>query len=150
MQIKIAIGSDHRGFELKSRLIILPEISGHLIEWHDVGAYTEERSDYPLFAQKVCTLMQQKQVDFGILLCGSGIGMAIAANRFKGIFAGLICNETIASLAKEDDNVNVLVFATDFIAYPEAVRSIGAWLQATFKKGTYTERLSMIENFKLC
>lgn len=143
MTLKIAIGSDHRGFDLKQKLITAhPEYA-----WLDVGCYGHERVDYPDFAHKVCTAMFTKQATHGILLCGTGVGMSIAANRYAGMYAALCWNETVAREAKEDDNANILVLPSDFVDAAQASAIIKAWLSATFKGGNYQQRIDKIERF---
>jgi len=139
--MKIAIGSDHRGFEQKSFLISKLK---H-IEWIDVGCYSDVRSDYPVFAEKVAMEVVEKNVELGVLLCGTGIGMSIAANRYKGIYAGLVWNTEVAKRAREDDNVNILVLPSDFISLAQSVFIVEAWISATFKGGVYKKRLDMID-----
>jgi len=107
--MNIAIGADHRGYALKSA--IMRSMSD--VTWVDVGCQSKERCDYPLFAQAVAKQVQDKTVDAGILLCGSGIGMSIAANRFKNIYAALVWNVEVARLSKEHDNANVLILPAD-------------------------------------
>ena len=115
------------------------------ISWIDVGAFNEERSDYPLFAQLVCKEIVQGNAKFGVLVCGTGVGMAIAANRFRGIYAALAWNEHVARLSKEDDNANVLVLPSDFVSPEESIAMIRAWLSAKFQAGRYQQRLAMID-----
>lgn len=143
--INIAIGTDHRGFKLKEFLISQKIIGKFAITWHDVGTHNCERTDYPLFVPPVINLIDTGQVNSGILICGSGIGMSIAANRFKKIYAGLVWNATVARLAKEDDNVNVLILPSDFITCGESLDIISAWLSASFKGEIYAHRISMID-----
>lgn len=145
-EILIALGTDHRGFAAKQSLMqyeCLPD--GRKIIWHDVGTYSEERTDYPLFAQRAVALLVEKKVQYAILLCGSGIGMAIAANRVPHIYAGVVGNEDMARCAREDDNVNVLVFPADFITVEVMKQCLAVWLTATFKGGRYQERLEQID-----
>jgi ribose 5-phosphate isomerase B len=139
--MKITIGSDHRGFDLKSQII------EHFkdIKWLDVGTNSKERTDYPIFAKKVCNNILKKEADLGILLCGSGVGVGIAANRFKGIYAAVCWNAQVAQSAKADDNANVLVLPANFISKEEALAIIKAWLGAEFKGGHYQKRLEMVE-----
>src|SRR5579872_7462981 len=111
--MKIAIGTDHRGFLHKE--FITQHM--HHIEWIDVGTYDQERTDYPLFADKVVHLMHTKVVDYGILLCASGGGMAIAANRHRNIYAVVAWNEEIARQCKQEDNANILVLPSDFVSH---------------------------------
>lgn len=143
--LKIAIGTDHRGFDLKEKLIHVGELAQKKIAWTDVGTFTQDRTDYPLFAIPVCELVQKKQVDYGVLLCGTGVGMSIIANRFTGIYAGLAWNETVARLNKEDDNVNIVIIPADFVTYESMLAIISAWLGAEFKKGRYADRIAMID-----
>lgn len=145
VKMKITLGTDHRGFVLKELLKKHTNIASLEIEWVDCGAYDAIRSDYPIFVDKVCAAMNSKSVDYGILLCGSGIGMSIAANRHPGIYAALVWNQEVARVSKEDDNANVLVLPADFISEVEMLAIVTAWLGATFKGGRYQERLAMID-----
>ena len=140
-EMKISIGSDHRGFALKEHL--KKELGD--IEWLDVGTTDESRVDYPPFAQKVCANMLSGKADLGILICGSGIGMAIAANRFNYIYASVCWNEESAQVARQDDGINVLALPSDFVSDEQAVAITRAWLSTTFKAGRYQERLDMID-----
>ncbi len=140
---KIIIASDHRGFELKEFLKL-----DSSIVWLDVGAFTAARSDYPVFALAAIKKMHEGHVDGVVLLCGSGNGMAIAANRFKGVFACVAWNADVARVAKQDDNCNVLVIPADYIQQEEITEIISSWLNATFKGGRYAERLALIDTFK--
>ena len=143
--MNIVIASDHRGFRLKAYLKQYVVGIDNPIAWIDVGADTDERSDYPLFGHKACDVMLSGQASHGILLCGSGIGMAIVANRYRGIYAGLVWNKDVAIASKQDDNTNVLVLPCDFITDEQAVEMINAWLGATFKGGHYQQRIKMID-----
>lgn len=145
MVMKIAIGSDHRGFEHKIWLTSQDNLAGNEISWIDVGADNAIRSDYPEFGFNVAKLVQSKEVDYGILLCGTGVGMSIVANRFKYVYAGLAWNETIARLNKEDDNVNVLILPADYIDFQETKNIINSWLSSKFKGGRYQSRIDMID-----
>ena len=143
--LHIAIGTDHRGFKQKELLKQMQSLAGCIIAWQDVGCMSEKRCDYPPFAQAVCKLILEKKADYGILLCGSGIGMSIAANRFSGIYAGLVWNPTIARVAREDDHINVLVLPADYLTPHEVVAITTAWLSAQEKSGRYVDRLTMID-----
>ena len=146
--IKIAIGSDHRGYEFKEYIKGVAQHPSRLIVWNDVGAYDEERSDYPEFAISAAKLFLDKEVECAILLCGTGIGMAIAANRYKGIYAGVAFTEAVAKSAKEDDNVNFLVLPADYLTDLEALACVNSWLKATFKGERYEKRIKMIDAIK--
>lgn len=139
--MKIAIGSDHRGYQLKSYLM---QIFSEYI-WLDEGSFDEQRTDYPAYAFKVCGVMQAGSVDHGILICGSGIGMAIAANRVRGIYAALCWNEAVAKVARAHDGANVLVLPADFITLEQAAAITKVWLNTTFLGGRYQERLTLID-----
>lgn len=139
--IKIAIGADHRGYELKQAL--QKEIT--TISWHDVGAHSIERTDYPLYAHAVVKELLTSNVELGILICGTGIGMSIAANRHPGIYAALAWSTGIAIRAKEEDYANILVFPSDYVTVEQAISMIKAWLAAKPKEGRYKERISMID-----
>lgn len=140
--MKIAIGSDHRGFLQKQFLIE----SLQFATWVDVGCFSQERCDFPFFAQDVAFKVQNKEVDAGILLCGTGIGMSIAANRFKGVYAALVWNVEVARLSKEHNNANVLVLPSDMLSQDQIKQMVFAWQQAVFLGGRYQERIGMIDS----
>lgn len=139
--MKISIGSDHRGYVLKSKII------EHFkeIEWLDQGTNSQDRTDYPIYAHKVCNDILLGNAELGILLCGSGVGISIAANRFKGIYAALCWNAQVAKVSKEHDGSNVLVLPADFISEQETYAAIEAWLEAKFQGGVYQKRLDMMD-----
>ncbi len=139
--MKITIGSDHRGFELK--LKIIKKFTD--IEWLDVGTDSQDRTDYPIFAKKVCNNILDGKTGLGILICGSGVGMSIAANRFENIYAALCWDERVAESAKADDNANVLVLPSDFVSDDQAFSIIKTWLSTEFKEGDYQKRLGIID-----
>ena len=146
--MKITIGSDHRGFELKEQLQSdsWQEKGVGPITWDDVGTDTgDERVDYPIFAQRVCAAVRSGAADRGIIICGSGVGAAIAANRFRGIYAALCWSPEVTRMARKHDNINVLVLPADFIAHDEAVAIIQAWIETAFLGGRYQERLEILE-----
>lgn len=139
--MKIAIGADHRGFLHKE--FIKKHISS--VEWVDVGTHNQDRTDYPIFSDKVVNLMLTHEVDLGVLICASGGGMAIAANRHKNIYAVVAWNCEVARQCKQEDNANVLVLPSDFISCEDAVAMIQEWLAQEFKGGRYAERIAMID-----
>lgn len=140
--MKIVIGADHRGFKYKQ--FIMQGMSGY--NWVDVGAFDAERSDFPLFVEKACSSIVGKQAQLGVLLCGSGVGMSIMANRFAGIYAALVWNEQVAQKAKEHNDANVLVIPADFVTEQQTVSIIQAWLAAKALNGRYKQRRAMIDN----
>jgi len=139
-KIRIAIGADHRGYELKESLKHLEQYA-----WFDVGTTSNQRTDYPLFAAVVVGMVLKGDVDCGVLICGSGSGMAIAANRHPGIYAAVAWNSDVARAIKADDNCNVLVLPSDFIDQTVATQLIDVWQKTAFKSGRYQERLFMID-----
>lgn len=147
--LRIVIGADHRGYPLKKNLITNFFCDTYEIVWIDVGAHNDERSDYPEFSTAASYQIIKQKADCGILLCGSGTGMAICANRFPTVYAGVAWNEEIARLNKEDDNVNVLVLPADFVDYEQSVRMIQSWLNAEFKHDRYEKRIAMIDAISL-
>jgi len=142
----IAIGSDHGGYKLKEK--IKKYLEEKDIEYKDYGTDSEERTDYPIYAEKVAKAIQNKEATQGILICRSGFGMTVAANKFKGIRAAAVYNEESAKFAKADDNINVLTLGADYITENEAICIIRNWLGSEFKGGKYEERLKMIEKFE--
>ena len=139
----LAIGSDHGGFKLKEEIKKYLDEKG--IEYEDFGTDSEERTDYPIYANKVAQAVQSKKFEGGILCCRSGNGMTIVANKYKGIRAGTIWNEKAALMAKADDNINVITLGGDYLSVSEAICCVRNWLGAEFKGGRYQERIEMIE-----
>lgn len=142
----IAIGSDHGGYKLKEEIKKYLEEKG--IEYKDYGTENEERTDYPIYATKVAKAIVEKECNKGILLCRSGHGMTIVANKYKGIRAASIGSEEEARLAKADDNINVITLGGDKLTISEAVCIIRMWLGTEFKGGRYQERLDMVEKIE--
>lgn len=139
----IAIGADHRGYEYKQ--LLKEQLSNYTII--DVGTDSKERCDFPVPAQAVCQAIQDGKAEYGILLCGSGIGMSIAANRFSGIYAALVWNVQLATLAKQHDNANILVIPADFVSIQEAQKMVQAWLETKFLGDRYQQRIDLIDAF---
>ena len=142
----IAIGSDHGGYRLKEEIKKYLEEVG--IEYKDYGTDSEERTDYPIYAEKVAETVQSGECENGILICKSGFGMTIVANKFKGIRAAVITDEEAAKFAKADDDVNVLTLGADYTNTSKAIVIVRNWLAAEFKGGRYEERLKMIEEIE--
>ena len=142
----IAIASDHGGYNLKEEIKkYLEEIE---LEYKDFGTYSNERTDYPIYAKKVAEAIQKKECDKGILICKSGCGMAVVANKFKGIRAGLIINEEEAKFAKADDDINVITISGNNTSIAETVKIIRMWIATAFKGGGYQERIEMINKIE--
>ncbi len=143
--MNIVIGADHRGYEHKEYIKKQLSNEKKAIEWLDVGAFDMERSDYPVFAKAVAKAMLDGKAQLGILICGSGVGMAVVANRYPKIYAALVWNEAVARVSREHDNINVLVVPSDFVSAEQSVAMIKAWLEAEFLGGRYQERLDMVD-----
>ena len=141
--MKIAIGSDHAGFEMKQELI--EYLKSKNLSVIDKGTYSAERADYPDFGHAVANVVLNKEADFGIILCGSGVGISIAANRHKGIRAALVWNAEIAALARQHNNANILALPARFISKEEAYKSIDAFLSGKFEGGRHQERIEKID-----
>ena len=142
----IAIGSDHGGFKLKEE--IKKYLDENNIKYKDYGTFDEERTDYPIYAEKVAKSIQSKECDEGILVCKSGAGMTITANKFRGIRATIGFNKEVTIASKADDDVNVLVLPSEYMTISQAVAVVRVWLATEFKGGRYEERLQMIENIE--
>lgn len=142
----IAIGSDHGGYQLKEK--IKKYLEEKDIEYKDYGTNSEERTDYPIYAKKVAEAVQSNECSCGILVCRSGYGMTVVANKFRGIRAAAIHDEESAKFAKADDDINVITLGGDYIDTNEAICIIRNWLGTEFKGGRYEERLKMINEIE--
>jgi len=143
--ITIAIGADHRGYSLKEKIKKELDVAGATIQWIDVGTHAETRTDYPIYAVAAVEKIKAGEAALGLLICGSGVGMAVAANRYPGIYAALVWNKEVARVAKQDDHTNVLVLPSDFVTPDTALSMVHAWLSATPKEGRYAKRIAMID-----
>lgn len=144
--MKIAIGSDHAGFYLKEHLKGYLERKG--ISVLDQGTEKAERCDYPDFAAKVCLLIQEEEVTQGILVCGTGIGMSMMANKFKGIRAAVVSDSFSAAATKKHNDANVLCLGERIVGTGVAEAIVDAWTEATFEGGRHKERIDKIMNFE--
>ena len=138
---KIPIASDHAGFEMKQKLI---DFFSQEFEFEDLGAYSEESVDYPDFAHKEANLIQNKTFEKGILLCGSGNGIAITANKHPGIRASICWTAEIAELARKHNDANILVIPARFIDFEEAKKCVIAFFNTEFEGGRHQNRVQKI------
>jgi ribose 5-phosphate isomerase B len=136
--MKIAIGSDHRGLELKQKVIKLVTDAGN--EYKDFGAYSEAREDYPNIAEAVGKAVVSGQFDRGILICGTGIGMCIAANKVKGIRAGLAVNEFMAIRSRQHNDANILCLGAENDE-SQLAQMVKAFLTTQFEGGRHQTRV---------
>ncbi|MDD5289488.1 MAG: ribose 5-phosphate isomerase B [Dehalococcoidales bacterium] len=141
----IAIGSDHRGLELKQRVIALLTEAGQ--EYKDFGAYTEERVDYPQIAGQVGRAVVSGKFERGILICGTGIGMCMAANKVKGIRAALAFNDFTAQRARRHNDANILCLGAenDQSQLPAMIKT---FLTTEFEGGRHQERVEMMKEME--
>ena len=147
--MNIAIGADHRGFVLKNGIKnSLTDMSGNKqISWLDVGCFSDVYCDYPIAAKHVVDAIRKGQADLGVLLCGTGVGMSIAANRFARIYAALVWTEELARMSREHDNANIIVLPADYLTLEQSSDMIRAWLTATFQGGRHQHRIDEIDLF---
>lgn len=138
----IAIGSDHRGVQVKSKLIVALENLRHVVE--DCGTQGEDSVDYPDFAKEVCRRVAERRADRGILICGTGIGMSITANKFAGVRAASCYDEVMAEMSRRHNDVNVLCLPGDLIGNRPVVDLVRVWLDTAFEGGRHERRLQKI------
>ncbi len=140
--VKIAIGSDHGGFKLKEEIKKL--LSGEAVEFKDFGTYSEDAVDYPDISYAVANAIQKGEFDRGILICGTGIGIGIAANKLPGIRAAL-CHDTFSARAsREHNNANILTMGERIIGPGLARDIVKVWLTAEFAGGRHLKRVEKI------
>lgn len=144
--MRIAIGSDHRGFELKKKLIDFLLTNGHLSL--DLGCDSLESADYPDFAANVANSILADKADYGILICGSGIGMSITANKYRGIRAALCCNPDMAGRARLHNDANVLCLGADFLNIQTALEIVQTFIATGFEGGRHQRRLDKISKIE--
>jgi ribose 5-phosphate isomerase B len=140
----IVIGSDHAGFAMKEH--IKTELVRRGITFRDVGVFSEERSDYPLFSAKVARAIASGEFERGVIICGTGIGASITANRFRNVRAALCVTEEMARMSRSHNNANVLVLGGRITSLEEASKILEIWLTTAFEGGRHTHRLQMIED----
>jgi len=138
----IAIGSDHAGFSLKESLKAWLQQNGHTV--HDFGTHSSESADYPDFAHPVASAVEKKEYNLGLLVCGSGNGVAMAANKHAGIRAAICWNKELASLAREHNDANILCLPARFISQEEAEQILDQFLNSSFEGGRHARRVNKI------
>lgn len=143
MSIKVAIGSDHAGFDMKQHLI--EYLTKKQVTVQDKGCYSSERADYPDYGHAVAISVLNKEVDFGILMCGSGNGINMSANKHQGIRAALCWNSEIAALARQHNDANILVLPARYISQEEAEKCIDLFLSEKFEGGRHQARIDKID-----
>ena len=146
--MKIAIAADHGGFALKQKLIEAFTPKGY--QFDDLGTNSEESVDYPDYAEKVCRALLAHKADLGILVCGSGIGISIAANRPKGIRAALLYSDEVAALARKHNNANIAVFGGRTMAEDDVLRRMQIFLNTEFEGGRHIRRIEKLDVYGEC
>jgi ribose 5-phosphate isomerase B len=144
--MKIAIGSDHAGFDLKQK--IAQYLDNQSIAIEDCGTYSLASCDYPDYAHAVATAVENEIADFGLLVCGSGQGVAITANKHQNIRAALCWTAEIAALSREHNNANVLCLPARFVTENAALAIVDSFLKTTFAGGRHQTRVEKITNLK--
>lgn len=142
----IAIGADHGGVELKSALIEFIKNSGYTVI--DCGTSGPESVDYADYAGAVTKLITNGKADRGVLICKSGVGMSIAANKVRGIRAALVYNKDIASLSRKHNNANVICFGASFVDSAAAREMLNIWLNTEFEGGRHQRRVDKLDKLQ--
>ena len=135
---EILIASDHAGYKLKK--IIIQELQGE-IKFDDLGPFSEDSVDYPDYARKLSKKIDLKKDLLGVLICGSGIGMSMVANRFKNVRAALCMNNKMSMLARQHNNANILVLGSRLISEQEAIKCLLVFLKTNYEGGRHQARL---------
>lgn len=141
--ITIALASDHAGYDYKERTKTLLDTLN--IRWMDFGAFSEERCDYPDFAHAAARAIQRGECDRGIFLCGTGIGIGMAANRHPGIRAASCQVLDAARMSRMHNDANVLAIGQRLLSWESAVEMIGTWLTTPFEGGRHIDRIAKID-----
>jgi ribose 5-phosphate isomerase B len=141
--MKFYIATDHAGIDLKDLTVELLRAKGHEVE--DIGPFSKERVDYPDYAVKVCQSVLKDEGSHGILICGSGIGMSISANRFHGIRAALCHDAYTATMARAHNDANVLCYGERVVGAGVAESIVDAWIAGTFEGGRHAGRVEKME-----
>jgi ribose 5-phosphate isomerase B len=138
----IAIGSDHAGFEFKTQIVEFLEEKGYQVK--DMGVYDSNSADYPDFAHPVAYAVEKREVSSGILVCGSGNGVAITANKHQGIRAALCWIPEIAKLARLHNNANIICLPSRFVSVETAKEMVDVFLATAFEGGRHQSRVDKI------
>lgn len=140
--MRISIGSDHRGVQLKSDLVAALQAAGN--EVSDEGTFQAESMDYPDIAEVVGDKVSKGEAERGILICATGVGMSIAANKIAGVRAAVIQDPEVAKLSRQHNNLNVLCLPGDVLSKEDAASLVNTWLTTEFEGGRHARRLEKI------
>jgi ribose 5-phosphate isomerase B len=144
--MQVAVGSDHRGYRLKERIVGLLRSQGHHVE--DVGPVGDGCVDYPDFASAVAEKVSRREVERGILICGTGIGMAIVANKYRGVRAAPCHDELTAEMSRRHNDVNVLCLSADMLGERLVDRLVVTWIKTEFEGGRHARRVDKIDHIE--
>ena len=148
MYFRICLGSDHAGFEIKDYIkSYLQNQNEHKVNLNDLGCYSEERVDYPDFAHKVASQISEGKADLGILVCGSGNGISMAANKWEDIRCALCWNSEITEMARLHNDANILSLPGRYITKEEAIEFVEIFLNTGFEGGRHSDRISKIKKY---
>ena len=144
--LEILIGADHAGFELKDQIKKYFQKS---YDFRDVGTFSEKSVDYPDFANELCKRKIDEKLKFGVLICGSGLGMSMVANRHKNIRAALCLNEEMAKLSRQHNDANILVLGSRLISYEEAIKCFNMFIKSKFEGNRHQARLDKFNDVNI-
>jgi ribose 5-phosphate isomerase B len=148
MYFRICLGSDHAGFEIKDYIkSYLQNQTEHKLDINDLGCYSEERVDYPDFAHKVASQISEGKADLGILVCGSGNGISMSANKWEDIRCALCWNSEITEMARLHNDANILSLPGRYITKEEAIEFVEIFLNTGFEGGRHSDRISKIKKY---
>ena len=144
--MKIAVASDHRGVHAKGQILAQLPTLGH--DGVDCGPYDEKSVDYPDFAQKVAGAVSRREFDRGILICGTGMGMCITANKFRGVRAVTCHDDVTAEMSRRHNDANVMCLSADMLGDKLLDRIVAIWLRTDFEGGRHQQRLEKIQKIE--
>ena len=144
--MKIAVGSDHGGLEYKNAIKEHLEKQGHVVL--DVGTYTNDSCHYPIFGEAVARKVASKECDFGVVVCTSGEGLAIAANKVNGVRCGIAYNDDVARLMRQHNDANVIAFGQNFMNLEDVLRRVDIFLSTEFEGGRHQTRVDLIRDLE--
>ena len=144
--MRVAVGCDHRGFSVREKLIDLLQRLGHEVD--DAGTFSGDAVDYPDIAAAVAGKVSHNEVERGILICGSGLGMCIAANKFPGVRAAPCHDELTAEMSRRHNDANILCLSADLLSDQHIDRMISTWLSTSFEGGRHARRVEKIHELE--
>ena len=144
--MRIAVGSDHGGLEYKNAIKEHLEKQGYQVT--DVGTYSKDSCHYPLFGAEVARKVASKECDYGVVVCTSGEGISMAANKIKGVRCGIAYNDDVARLMRQHNNANVISFGQAFMSLEDVLRRVDIFLSTEFEGGRHQTRVDLISELE--